>query len=100
MALVMLVTMVIWPRALDTKPKQNEYGWFVLLLHIPGERASIRFGISGRLLTPSRAQAWLSCMSEAMDEVGITGPEREEMWGRLVIIHHMINTPEETPNQE
>jgi hemoglobin len=40
-------------------------------------------------------------MAEAMDEVGITGPEREEMWGRLVITaHHMINTQEEARNQE
>jgi hemoglobin len=52
-------------------------------------------------ITPSRAQAWLSCMAEALDEVGITGPEREEMWGRLVITaHHMINTKEESCNPE
>src|SRR5690606_21080282 len=52
-------------------------------------------------ITPSRAQAWLSCMEEALDEVGITGPEREEMWGRLVITaHHMINTKEESCNPE
>ena len=40
-------------------------------------------------------------MAEALDEVGITGPEREEMWGRLVITaHHMINTKEESCNPE
>jgi hemoglobin len=34
-------------------------------------------------------------------EVGITGPAREKMWGRLVIAaRHMINTKEEDHNQE
>jgi hemoglobin len=48
-------------------------------------------------ITPSRAQAWLSCMAEAMDEVGITGLEREQIWARLVYsAQHMINTPEES----
>lgn len=47
-------------------------------------------------VTPHRAKAWLQCMSEAMDEVGFTGPEREEYFSRLVITaHHMINTPDE-----
>lgn len=46
-------------------------------------------------ITPSRAMAWLSCMAEALDEAGITGPERDEIWGRLVIAaRHMVNTEE------
>ncbi|SEN66943.1 globin [Lihuaxuella thermophila] len=46
-------------------------------------------------ITPSRANAWLECMDQAMDEAGITGQEREEFFSRLVIAaHHMINQPE------
>jgi hemoglobin len=47
-------------------------------------------------ITPSRAQAWLECMSHALDEAGVSGEEREAIWGRLVIAaHHMVNTPED-----
>lgn len=47
-------------------------------------------------ITPTRAQAWLECMSEAMDEVGLEGPLRETYYKRLVLTaHHMINQPEE-----
>jgi hemoglobin len=47
-------------------------------------------------ITPKRAQAWLQCMAEALDEVGVTGEARDEMWNRLVIAaHHMVNTPDE-----
>lgn len=43
-------------------------------------------------ITPARAEAWLDCMSRAMDEVGITGQERELFFSRLVIAaHHMVN---------
>lgn len=46
-------------------------------------------------ITPSRAEAWLSCMNEAIEEVGITGIEREQIWSRLVMsAHHMINQQE------
>ncbi|MET3698340.1 hemoglobin [Bacillus oleivorans] len=46
-------------------------------------------------ITPKRAKAWLSCMSEAMDEVGLDGPVREEYFSRLVLTaNHMINTPD------
>ncbi|PRX40756.1 hypothetical protein CLV97_111105 [Planifilum fimeticola] len=49
-------------------------------------------------ISPSRA--CLSCMVRPY-EVGITGPAREKMWGRLVIAaRHMINTKEEDHNQE
>jgi hemoglobin len=45
-------------------------------------------------LTPSRAEAWLSCMSEAMDEVGLKGEFREFFYHRLYLTaQHMINTP-------
>lgn len=47
-------------------------------------------------ITPTRAQAWLECMSEAMDEVGLEGPLRDTYYKRLVLTaHHMINQPEE-----
>ncbi|WP_026699968.1 globin domain-containing protein [Salibacterium aidingense] len=47
-------------------------------------------------ITKERAIAWLTCMEEAMDEVGLEGPAREEMLQRLTLTaQHMINTPEE-----
>jgi hemoglobin len=47
-------------------------------------------------ITRDRAQAWLECMSEAMDEVGLTGPFRDEYFRRLVLTaNHMINTPDD-----
>lgn len=46
-------------------------------------------------ITPTRARAWLSCMSEAMDEVGLEGPLRQEYYSRLVLTaQHMINAPD------
>lgn len=43
-------------------------------------------------ITPDRAQAWLECMSEAMDEVGLSGKFRETFFNRLVLTaHHMVN---------
>ncbi|UII57028.1 globin [Cytobacillus spongiae] len=46
-------------------------------------------------ITESRAKAWITCMSEAMDEVGLEGPIREDFFSRLVLTaQHMINTPE------
>lgn len=46
-------------------------------------------------ITPSRAKAWLSCMNDAMDEVGMEGQIRTEFFQRLVLTaQHMINTPE------
>jgi len=50
-------------------------------------------------ITPTRANAWLSCMKEAMDEVGLEGPVREEFFTRLrLTAQHMINTPD--PKEE
>lgn len=47
-------------------------------------------------ITPARARAWLSCMTGAMDEVGIEGDLRENMLGRLAFTaQHMVNTGEE-----
>lgn len=47
-------------------------------------------------ITPDRAQAWLECMSEAMDEVGLEGNFREVYFQRLVLTaHHMINSSNE-----
>ncbi|GIN62981.1 group 2 truncated hemoglobin YjbI [Robertmurraya siralis] len=46
-------------------------------------------------ITESRAKAWLACMKEAMDEVGLDGMIREAFFSRLVLTaQHMINSPE------
>ncbi|MDP4085149.1 MAG: globin [Bacillota bacterium] len=46
-------------------------------------------------ITPTRAKAWLSCMSQAMDKVGFEGPIRDEFYSRLVMTaQYMINTPD------
>ena len=43
-------------------------------------------------ITPDRAQAWLECMMEAMDEVGLDGKFREVYFKRLVLTaQHMVN---------
>jgi hemoglobin len=43
-------------------------------------------------ITPKRAEAWLRCMSEAMDDVGMSGGAREFLYGRLTqVAHHMVN---------
>ncbi|ATP39126.1 globin [Solibacillus sp. R5-41] len=45
-------------------------------------------------ITPDRAQAWLECMAEAMDEVGLDGNFREVYFKRLTLTaHHMVNAP-------
>ncbi|WP_442599192.1 globin domain-containing protein [Neobacillus sp. D3-1R] len=50
-------------------------------------------------ITPTRAKAWLSCMSEAMDEVNLTGRVRDEFYSRLILTaQHMINTPDPDDN--
>jgi len=44
-------------------------------------------------ITPERAKAWLSCMYQAMDEVGLEGEVREFFYHRLYLTaQHMINT--------
>lgn len=45
-------------------------------------------------ITPERAEAWLACMHQAMDDVGLEGPFRDQYYKRLVLTaHHMVNTP-------
>lgn len=47
-------------------------------------------------VTPTRAKAWLSCMAQAMDKVGLEGPIRDEFFFRLdLTAQHMINTPDD-----
>lgn len=47
-------------------------------------------------VTPTRANAWIQCMREAMDEVDITEPYRTDFFNRLVLTaQHMINTPDD-----
>lgn len=46
-------------------------------------------------ITPTRANAWLSCMSQAMDKIGLKGPLRDEFYSRLILTaQHMINSSE------
>lgn len=43
-------------------------------------------------ITEERAKAWLRNMALAMDEVGLAGPDREELYQRLgMTAVHMIN---------
>lgn len=52
-------------------------------------------------ITPKRAKAWLSCMSEAMDEVGLEGDIRDAFFSRLQLTaRHMINTPDDDEKGE
>ena len=47
-------------------------------------------------ITPDRAQAWLECMAEAMDEVNLDEKFRKTYYQRLVMTaHHMINASNE-----
>jgi hemoglobin len=46
-------------------------------------------------VTPTRAKAWLACMTQAMDIIGLSGPVREDFYSRLYLTaQHMINTPD------
>ncbi|WP_332633010.1 globin [Halalkalibacter flavus] len=46
------------------------------------------------VITPVQAEAWLTCMESAMDDVGIEGVIREYMLERLTMTaHHMVNQP-------
>ncbi|MEH7336662.1 globin [Neobacillus drentensis] len=50
-------------------------------------------------VTPTRANAWLSCMTQAMDIIGFQGPLRDEFYSRLYLTaQHMINTPDNKEN--
>ncbi len=46
-------------------------------------------------ITPARARAWLACMQEAMDEIGLAGPAREMFYARLSqMAHILVNAPD------
>ncbi|SFL36583.1 hemoglobin [Gracilibacillus orientalis] len=47
-------------------------------------------------ITPTRRDAWLSCMEDALEEANIEEPFRSAMFDRLTLTaNHMMNTPEE-----
>ncbi|WP_088103495.1 globin [Halalkalibacter urbisdiaboli] len=47
------------------------------------------------VITPRHAEAWLSCMKQAMDTVGIEGVIRDYILERLTMTaHHMVNHQE------
>jgi hemoglobin len=47
-------------------------------------------------ITPRRAKAWLKCMSEAMNEIGLEGPAKDYFYERLTqVAAHMVNTSDE-----
>jgi hemoglobin len=47
-------------------------------------------------VTPTRAKAWLSCMRQAMDIVGLEEPIRDDFYSRLkMTAQYMINTPDD-----
>lgn len=47
-------------------------------------------------ITPHRAKAWLACMEEAMDEIGLEGKIRSDIYNRLAYTaQHMVNTRDE-----
>lgn len=46
-------------------------------------------------ITPTRRNAWLECMSEALDEAEIEEPYRTAIFEKLTMTaNHMMNTPE------
>lgn len=46
-------------------------------------------------ITPARADAWLRCMREAMEEIGLEGDLRDFFYERLQLTaYHMVNTEE------
>jgi hemoglobin len=47
-------------------------------------------------ITPIRAKAWLKCMREAMDEIGLEGMARDYFYERLTqVASIMVNTNQE-----
>jgi len=52
-------------------------------------------------ITPARANAWIQCMKEAMNDVGLTGDIKDFLLHRLQLTaHHMVNTNEEDNEQK
>lgn len=44
-------------------------------------------------ITKRHAEAWLACMSAAMDDIGCSGTARDFVFARLTqVAHHMVNT--------
>lgn len=44
-------------------------------------------------ITPLRAEAWLHCMRDAMDEIGLEGPVRDFFYERLTqVAYFMVNS--------
>lgn len=51
-------------------------------------------------ISPSRANAWLKCMNEAIEETKIASPMKEQLLSRLTFTaHHMVNTPDYNPDE-
>lgn len=51
-------------------------------------------------ITPERARAWLSCMEEAMDEIGLEGHPRTFLFQLLTnAAHRFVNTQENTTDR-
>ncbi|MNC68183.1 Group 2 truncated hemoglobin YjbI [compost metagenome] len=47
-------------------------------------------------ITPERAEDWLGCMKEALEETGVSEPLRSVVLNRLAgPAHHFVNMPEE-----
>lgn len=47
-------------------------------------------------ITPRRAEAWLRCMKEAMDDIGLSGHARQWFYERLTqVAGIMVNTQDE-----
>ncbi|SDJ86842.1 globin [Sediminibacillus albus] len=47
-------------------------------------------------ITPSRKNAWLECMNQALDEAEVDEPYRSAIFERLTMTaEHMMNTPED-----
>ncbi|WP_126424789.1 globin [Brevibacillus marinus] len=90
-----------------TEVKQKQYCFLTQFLGGPA-LYSQRYGapmLRARHLrfpiTPTRAQAWLACMSEAMDRTGMAGPVREAIFQRLTLTaYHMVNTIEENQAEQ
>lgn len=46
-------------------------------------------------ITPTRRDAWLECMKEALEEAEIKDPYRTAIFEKLTLTaNHMMNTPE------
>ncbi|WLD94925.1 globin [Alkalihalobacillus sp. AL-G] len=46
-------------------------------------------------ITPKRAEAWLSCMNKAIDEIELESSKKEYLISRLTMTaYHMVNHPE------